>query len=194
MSVGRTDFYRAGFGLGFGLALASASAQVMPLPAERVQRQAEGPLRWIVEAGKLKSRGRLVAAVASPMSLRAGPVVRRAAPQRPATAPVANVATAAADLPAPAEPAAPEQHQPLELLAGDAPALPEPMLAELQSDAVLELALIVLADGSVGAVTTLASTHPGVDEHAMAAVREWRFKPGPQAQVRQVELVFHPRR
>jgi TonB family protein len=203
-----------GLGLGFGLIVAGADAQVLPLPDMRVQRQADSPLRWVLEASKLKARGRPAEPAATPPSRSVQPVARRGAPPAlaalpaaipaavpaaalvPAAAPVSTAAVvpASTDLPAPAAPAAAADREPLELLSGEAPSLPEPMLADLASDAVLELAVIVLADGSVGSVTTLASTHPEVDEHAMAAVRAWRFKPGPEAQLRKLELVFHPAR
>ena len=200
-----------------GLLAGHVSAQDLPAPAARIQRQAENPLRWILEAGKLKARAKAPAIAAARPAPPKSPLRTAAVmPARTAATPVAPVAPvvpAAAVAPSPARPevapaeppsaaSAPNADTPavatapesLELVDGDEPVLPEAIDAELQDAAVLELAVVVMADGAVGAVSVVSSSHPVVNEHAVAAVRGWRFKPIAQSQMRIVELVFHPRR
>ena len=38
--------------------------------------------------------------------------------------------------------------------------------------------IIVLADGTVGPIRILEGLDPGLDQKAIAAARQWRFRPG----------------
>jgi len=200
-----------------GMAFVDAMSQDLPPPAERIVRQADSPVRWIVEAGKLKSRAKAAEAPAPTRVATSKPAVKAAA-ARPAERPVAAApASPAAPAPpavatpqavvavavakpasAPVEPPVAEQPAAppveLELLEAVEPVLPDDIDAALETDAVLNLAILVLTDGSVGEVTALTSTHPAVDEYAIAAVQQWRFKPVSQPLVHHVELVVHRRR
>jgi TonB family protein len=195
-------------GLLLGLPCALLWAQDLPPPAERVQRQAESPLRWIIEAGKLK--GRIKPAAETDAAVRASgdkPAARTAqaklavrsketASSRAANAPAASASSAAADAAtrvAAAEAAPPSPPEALELVSDGAMVLPEAISKELRTDAEVELQFTVNADGSVSDVSVQSSNNPNVDLAAVKAVRGWRFKPIAQAQVHSVQLVFHPR-
>ena len=196
-------------GLLLGLLCAMPWAQdLLPPPAERVQRQADNPLRWIIEAGKLKGRSKPAAepdaaARASgdkpaPRSAQARTTAHpkeavvastAAAPAAAASTPTAGAASreAARDEAPPPPPAA------LELVSEETLVLPEPIYAGLREVAELELQFTVNPDGSVSDVSVQSSNNPSVDPTALEAVRGWRFKPIAQAQVHSVQLVFHPR-
>ena len=93
------------------------------------------------------------------------------------------------------EPGAPRRHQRQELGAGpnleerctDEPSKPEPVFkteieytAAARSEGIegkLKLKIVVGADGSVLAVEILASVSPELDAAAVAAVKQWRFRP-----------------
>ena len=93
------------------------------------------------------------------------------------------------------EPGAPRRHQRQELSAGpnieerctDEPSKPEPVFkteieytATARSEGIegkLKLKIVVGADGSVLSVEILASVSPELDAAAVAAVKQWRFRP-----------------
>jgi protein TonB len=93
------------------------------------------------------------------------------------------------------EPGAPHRRQRQELGAGpileerctDEPSKPEPVFkteieytATARSEGIegkLKLKIVVGADGSVMAVEVLASVSPELDAAAVAAVKQWRFRP-----------------
>ncbi|MGA7741743.1 MAG: TonB family protein [Polyangia bacterium] len=94
------------------------------------------------------------------------------------------------------EPGAPRRHQRQELGAGpnlaeerctDEPSKPEPVFkteieytAAARSEGIegkLKLKIVVGADGSVLSVEVLASVSPELDAAAVAAVKQWRFRP-----------------
>jgi protein TonB len=93
------------------------------------------------------------------------------------------------------EPGAPRRRQHQELGAGpnleerctDEPSKPEPVFkteieytATARSEGIegkLKLKIVVGADGSVMAVEVLASVSPELDAAAVAAVKQWRFRP-----------------
>ena len=193
-------------GILLGMPCAVSSAQELPPPGELVQRQADNPLRWIIEAGKLK--GRAKPAAETDASARAGgdkPAPHAAQPKAPlrtkeAAARVPTVPSAAASGPA-AEPEArvaalaePAPPATLELVSDGAMVLPDAIYEQLRTDAELELQFTVNPDGSVSDVSVQASNNPNVDAAVLTAVRGWRFKPIAQAQLHSVQLVFHPRK
>ncbi len=53
---------------------------------------------------------------------------------------------------------------------------PETMRARVQG--VVTLECVVQPDGTVGVVTVTKSLHEGLDQEAIKAVKQWRFKPG----------------
>jgi TonB family protein len=53
---------------------------------------------------------------------------------------------------------------------------PDVMKTRVQG--LVELEFVVLADGAVGDVKVVKSLHPGLDQEAVKAVKQWRFKPG----------------
>ena len=54
----------------------------------------------------------------------------------------------------------------------------------------VELQAVVNADGTVGRVTVLKSLYPDLDEEAISALRQWRFRPGVKAGKPVPVLVF----
>ena len=52
------------------------------------------------------------------------------------------------------------------------------------------LDLLVRADGSVGEATVLSSTDKALEPLALAAVRQWRYKPIAEDQPHAVQMVF----
>ena len=187
-------------GILLGLPCALAWAQELPPPAERVQRQADNPLRWIIEAGKLKARPKLAA---EPEAAVRASVDKPAPRSAPAKLPVRAKEAVAASSPAAAaetrlavrEDAPPPPPTALELMSDGGMVLPDSIHDQLRSDAEVELQFTVNADGSVSDVSVRASNNPSVDAAALTGVRGWRFKPiaQAQAQVHSVQLVFHPR-
>ena len=192
-------------GILLGMPCAVSWSQDLPPPGEQVQRQADNPLRWIIEAGKLK--GRTKPATETDASARAGgdkPALHAAQSKAPlrskeAAVRVPTVPSVAASGPA-AEPEArvaalaePPPPATLELMSDAAIVLPDEIHEQLRADAELEVQFTVNPDGSVSDVSVQASNNPNVDAAALAGVRGWRFKPIAQAQVHSVQLVFHPR-
>ena len=179
-------------------------AQDLPPPAERVQRQADNPLRWIIEAGKLKGRSKPAEPEAAARASGDKPASHTAQAKAPlrtkeAAARVPTVPSVAASSPA-AEPetrvaalAEPPPPAALEPVSDGAMVLPDSIYDQLRTDAEVELQFTVNPDGSVSDVSVQASNNPDVDAVALAGVRGWRFKPIAQAQVHSVQLVFHPR-
>jgi periplasmic protein TonB len=192
-------------GILLGLPCATPWAQdLLPPPAERVQRQADNPLRWIIEAGKLKGRPKLnpepeAAARASgdKPAPRSGQAKTTAHAKEAVVASAAPARAAAASNPAAAPTVRDEAPLPppaaLELVSDHALVLPELVYAGLRQVAELEVQFTVNPDGSVSDVSVQSSNNPSVEPTALEAVRAWRFKPIAQAQVHSVQLVFHPR-
>ncbi len=64
---------------------------------------------------------------------------------------------------------------------------------KIQGDVILEV--VILQDGRVGQMRVVDSLDPGLDRNAIAAVRQWRFRPGrlqgqPVAVIAEVVLEF----
>ena len=187
-------------GILLGLPGAMPWAQDLPPPAERVQRQADNPLRWIIEAGKLKSRSKLAAEPeAAARASGDKPAPRSTAAKAPvrakeavaASSPAADAGTRLAGLDE--GPSPPPPPTALELVSDGEMVLPDAIYDQLRADAEVEIQFTVNADGSVSDASVRASNNPNVDAVALAGVRGWRFKPIAQAQVHSVQLVFHPR-
>ena len=73
---------------------------------------------------------------------------------------------------------------------------PQALVDRVEGDVTLEA--VVEADGSVGDVRLLKSVHPMLDESAVAALKQWKFKPGmregkPVRVAVEVEMTFRLR-
>lgn len=86
--------------------------------------------------------------------------------------------------------AAPSALSPLVLADYVEPVVPERVRSRLRGAPEVVLDLLVRADGSVGAATVRSSTDKALDPLALAAVRQWRYKPIAEDQPHAVQLVF----
>ena len=78
----------------------------------------------------------------------------------------------------------------LELLNMVQPDLPERLRKRLRRDGEVMLVFKVNTDGSVVDLNVLSSNDPTLDEIAVDAVRQWRYKPIPEARTHRVQIVF----
>lgn len=127
----------------------------------------------------------------------------------PSAAPPVAAATAGAQSAQPTAPAAASQRdavpvalasaspagaaQPasaLELLTAIEPELDDRMLRRMRRDGVVTLAFTVNPDGSVSDAMVQASTDAALEAISLDAVRQWRYKPIPQARTHRVQFVF----
>jgi TonB family protein len=106
------------------------------------------------------------------------PLVSPPPASEPAPAPATSTTNATPALPAPA--AAPTSTPPaankLELLSSVEPDFPARLVRTLGSGKVV-VQFEVAADGTVSQVDVVQSSHRGLDAAAVAAVKQWRFKP-----------------
>lgn len=72
------------------------------------------------------------------------------------------------------------------------PVVPERVRSRLSGAPEVVLDLLVRADGSVGEATVRSSTDKALEPLALAAVRQWRYKPIAQDQPHAVQMVFSP--
>ncbi len=70
------------------------------------------------------------------------------------------------------------------------PAVPERVRSRLRGAPQVVLDLVVRADGSVSEASVRSSTDKALEPLALAAVRQWRYKPIAQDQPHAVQLVF----
>ena len=136
-------------------------------------------------------------AEAAPASLRAASVARDAAPPtstRVAAAPLAEGALIAPALVAPTpEVPAPAIEKPdpgLVLTQSVDPKFPIPLMMRLRKGQV-EVRFEVDEKGQVTAASVEHSTHHGLENAALDAVRQWRFKPTPHGHAALVDLAFN---
>jgi len=93
------------------------------------------------------------------------------------------------DVPPPQE--APEEpDQGLVMVKSVDPEFPMNLMRRLRKGEV-EVRFEVGADGQVETVSVEKSTHHGLDNAALEAVRQWRFKPGPRGHTALVDLAFN---
>jgi len=95
----------------------------------------------------------------------------------------------AAATPAPSR-ATPSPLVPLVLADYVEPVVPERVRNRLRGAPEVVLDLLVLADGSVGEATVRSSTDKALEPLALAAVRQWRYKPIAEDQPHAVQMVF----
>lgn len=114
----------------------------------------------------------------SPDATSAAPLVSPPPAVEPTPAPTAPAPNATSALPtrAAAQPVAPPEVNKLELLSSVEPDFPARLLRTLGSGKVV-VQFDVAADGTVSQVDVVQSSHRGLDAAAIAAVKQWRFKP-----------------
>lgn len=134
----------------------------------------------------------------------AAPGVPDSVPAEPAAANVVPVIATRADLDAATDPrraalaaatpapgrALPLALVPLVLAEYVEPVVPERVRSRLRGAPEVVLDLLVRADGSVGAATVRSSTDKALEPLALAAVRQWRYKPIAEDQPHAVQMVF----
>jgi len=78
----------------------------------------------------------------------------------------------------------------LELVSSVEPVLPDRVRRRMRRDGEVLLAFKVNPDGSVADLNVQASSDSALDEIALDAVRQWRYKPIPEARSHRLQLVF----
>lgn len=180
--------------------------------ATRVEREANNPLRMIIEASKIKPKAKPADAARPPE--RAAPAV----PPRPlasASAPAeltrvevpsdkveSAVATVEVDgesarsvappsvvvaEPVPAAPLAP-----LQIADVVEPLLPRSLLGKLRGEILVVVGFTVRADGSVAEPVIRSTSHPQMDEAVLEAVKQWRYQPIAAPRAHEIQLVLRP--
>jgi TonB family protein len=185
-----------------------------PAAASRVARDADNPLRMIIEASKLKPRAKPDAdAVDAPPApnrvVRApkpAPVAKTVAPATetpkaasqpadpaPTLAKATDLASAPLGRPSPIVPSPRPQAlalPPLKLAQLVEPLLPSSVMRRLRSDMEVVVAFTVNADGSVSDVAIRSSPLKALDASVIEAVRQWRYEPIGEARAHAVQLVM----
>lgn len=187
-----------------------------PAAASRVARDADNPLRVIIEASKLKPRSKPEGdgadappapkrAVRAPKPVASAPVakaktaapVAEAASAAAAGAPPASTLARAADavptglaVPAPILPSPKPQALPLKLAQLVEPSLPNSLMRRLRSDVEVVVGFTVNADGSVSDVAIRSSPMRALDASIVEAVSQWRYEPIREARAHAVQLVL----
>lgn len=179
----------------------------------RVEREANNPLRMIIEASKIKPKAkpaeparpaeRSTPAVApSPQAAASAPTVlsRIVVPEGTVESTVATVEVGgeverraepppAVPEPAPA-PAAPLA--PLQLADVVEPITPRVLLGKLRGEVQVVVSFTVQADGAVVEPVIRTSSHPQMDEAVLEAVRQWRYQPIAAPRSHEVQVVLRP--
>lgn len=115
---------------------------------------------------------------------------------QPEAAAAPGPAAVAAAVPGPAAVAAaaetPAARPPgvLELLSAVQPEVPERILGRMRRDGEVLVAFKVNPDGTVSDPNVESSNNAALDDIALEAVRQWRYKPIAQARIHRVQLVF----
>lgn len=194
---------------------AQAAASRDPDAAARAAREANNPLRVIIEASKLKSRAAetpparpVVAKPAAPVPAPV-PVAAKAAPvavvaaSQPVAEPAAIVPVVARAEPAPPmlsvpapvvpvpKPAAP---LPLRLAQMVEPTLPPAVLRRMLNDVEVVVGFTVNADGSVANVAVRSSPMKSLDAPVIDAISQWRYEPIGEPRGHAVQLVLRAAR
>lgn len=196
--------------------LLRALISITPLaPAQdrgaRVEREANNPLRMIIEASKIKPKAKPVetvrpaerstpAVAPSPVAAASAPAVlpRVVVPEGTVESTVATVEVgSAAERAAAAPPAVPEPPPaaplaPLQLADVVEPVTPRILLGKLRGEVQMVVSFTVRADGSVVEPVVRSSSHPQMDEAVVEAVRQWRYQPIAAPRAHEVQLVLRP--
>lgn len=198
------------------LAAPWAAAQA-PETSTRVLREANNPMRMILEAAKIKPRAkpeaarpadkaapRAAAAASAPAAVAeegAEPALATApATPAPPGVPESQVTTVEVDTPAP-RPAAEAQAEPadvkveappLQLASMVEPVTPRALRGQLRGDVRTHVAFTVAPDGSVRDAAVRSSTHPRMDAAVLEAVGQWRYQPIAAPRAHEVLVVLRP--
>lgn len=187
--------------------------------ARRVEREANNPMRMIIEAAKIRPKARAPEAARPATRLAGEPGAATVAASAPAAAEPPDVQPVAAEPPPPAGPpestvatvevsaaprsgGAPEATLPaaetepapaavpLKLANVVEPVTPRRLLGTLRGDVQVQVAFTVNADGSVADAAVRRSSHPAMDAAVLEAVRQWRYEPIAAARPHEVQLVL----
>ncbi len=173
-----------------GLAASAAAAQE---GAKRVEREANNPLRLIIEAAKIRPKARPAEAAASapPPTPRAA---RAASAPRPSEAPIEVLPSAPAGTArsAVATVEVEAEATPLQIRDQVEPVIPRELRSLIEGEVQVLVAFTVLSDGRVAEAAVLRSSHPEVNAAVLDAVRQWRYQPIAIATPHEVELVLRP--
>ena len=191
-----------------------------PDAAARAAREANNPLRVIIEASKLRSRATEVApvrpvvakpavpapvpvaakaqaapaavvAASQPVAAPAPPIVPAVARAEPAPTPAPAPAPVTLSMPAPVVPAPkPAPPLPLKLAQMVEPALPPAVLRRMLTDMEVVVGFTVNADGSVSNVAVRSSPMKSLDAPVIDAISQWRYEPTGEPRVHAVQLVL----
>lgn len=180
-------------------------------PAARVEREANNPLRMIIEASKIKPKAKLAeparpperaasAVPPRPLASASAPaeLTRVDAPSDRIESAVATVEvggeSARSDAPSPpvqeAVPAAPPE--PLQIAHVVEPILPRSLIGKLHGEIQVVVGFTVRVDGSVAEPVIRSTSHPQTDEAVLEAVKQWRYQPIAAPRAHEVQLVLRP--
>lgn len=185
-------------------AAASAPTPLIDEAMERARRDADKPMRVILEAGRL--RRRTVVPVAPPPAPAAVVPAVPAVPAAPA-APALTLApppevlpTAAEVLPTPPPPVSlpafipapdlPPELAPPTLLQMVEPVIPPQVISRTGALREVTADLTLQPDGTVSAVVLAAATPRAAQRYLTQALSQWRFAPMAAVRVHRVQLVF----
>lgn len=174
-------------------AKAADQASSAPEPASRtLAQQANPPASAAMEAfgpGSQPGASSPDAGLPDPASAEAVPAPAVAA-ATPAAAGLAATAAPAASVPNAAQPAE-EVLIPLKLVHYIEPEIPARVRARLRPTNEVTVGFKVQPDGSVSDVGIRTTTSKALDAVVLAAVKQWRYDPVPEAREHTVQLVFN---
>lgn len=175
----------------------------------RVEREANNPLRMIIEASKIKPKAKPAeparpaerstpVAAPSPVAAASAPAAlpRVVVPEGTVESTVATVEVAGeAERTAAAPPAVPEPPPaaplaPLQLADVVEPVTPRVLIGRLRGEIQVVVSFTVRADGTVVEPVVRSSSHPQMDEAVLEAVRQWRYQPIAAPRSHEVQLVL----
>ncbi len=177
----------------------------------RVEREANNPLRMIIEASKIKPKAKPAEAV-RPLDRSVPAAVSSAAAAASAPAELPRVAVPAGTVestvatvevgveaerasvpsqPAPDPLSVPATGlAPLQLADMVEPVTPRTLLGKLRGEVQVVVSFTVRPDGSVVEPVVRSSSHPQMDDAVLEAVRQWRYRPIAAPRGHEVQLVL----
>lgn len=177
----------------------------------RVEREANNPLRMIIEASKIKPKAKPAEAVrpldrSVPVALPSAAVAASAPAELPRIAiPAGTVESTVATVEVGAEaeratvPSQPAPDPlsvpatglaPLQLADMVEPVTPRMLLGKLRGEVQVVVSFTVRPDGSVVEPVVRSSSHPQMDDAVLEAVRQWRYQPIAAPRGHEVQLVL----
>ncbi|QTN25042.1 TonB family protein [Rhizobacter sp. AJA081-3] len=177
----------------------------------RVEREANNPLRMIIEASKIKPKAKPAEAVrpldrSVPAAVPSAAVAASAPAELPRIAmPAGTVESTVATVEVGAEaeratvPSQPAPDPlsvpatglaPLQLADMVEPVTPRMLLGKLRGEVQVVVSFTVRPDGSVVEPVVRSSSHPQMDDAVLEAVRQWRYQPIAAPRGHEVQLVL----